>query len=202
MTFLRMCRPIYQLGATVFWIGILLTGTGLVIGLFGKGWIVLVIGIGCVVLGMITSQIPVVHLGNAVKSIDESLTAKQASDLVSRHLRERGDDADGTELFLSAFELVKKHRRAAEQGDAEAQYNLGFDYQQGFGVTQDEAEAVKWYRKAAEQGDAMSQFHLGDCCFYPQRRWEQMMCLFATGQHHRQDSTASEGWCAVQDLNL
>ena len=35
---LRMCRPIYRLGVTLFWIGILLTGIGLVIGLFGRGW--------------------------------------------------------------------------------------------------------------------------------------------------------------------
>ncbi len=152
MTFLRMCRPIYRLGVGMFWIGILLTGVGLVIGLFGSGWTALVIGIGCVVLGIITSQIPVVHLGNEVKSIDESLTPKQASDVVSHHLRERGDDAVDTEFFLGAFELVKKNRRAAEQGDAEAQYRLGSFYREGFGVQQDDAEAMKWYRKAAEQG--------------------------------------------------
>jgi hypothetical protein len=165
MTFLRMCRPIYRLGATVFWIGILLTGIGLVIGLFGRGWTALVIGISCVLLGIITSQIPVMRLSNELKSIDETLTPKQASDVVSRHLRERGGDANDTEFFLDAFELVKKHRKAAEQGDADAQYSLGLNYQQGFGVAQDDAEAVKWLRKAAEHGDAMSQFKLGDCCF-------------------------------------
>jgi ribosomal protein L7/L12 len=141
---------------TLFWIGILLTGIGLVIGLFGRGWTALVIGIGCVVLGIITSQIPVLHLGNEVKSIDESLTAKQASDLVSRHLRERSNDADDTEVFLGRFGgevgVVKKYRKAAELGDAEGQYRLGLCYQEGFGVTKDEAEAVKWCRKAVEQG--------------------------------------------------
>ncbi|WP_424339039.1 tetratricopeptide repeat protein, partial [Henriciella sp.] len=40
---------------------------------------------------------------------------------------------------------------AAEQGDAEAQYNLGVMYQNAEGVTRDDAEAVRWLRLAAEQ---------------------------------------------------
>ena len=49
----------------------------------------------------------------------------------------------------------------AEQGDAEAQYNLGVSYYNGEGVAQDYAEAVKWWRKAAEQGYADAQYNLG-----------------------------------------
>ncbi len=51
--------------------------------------------------------------------------------------------------------------KAAEQGDAKSQYELGMMYDHGMGVTQDYAEAVKWYRKAAEQGLADAQFNLG-----------------------------------------
>ena len=58
-------------------------------------------------------------------------------------------------------QAVKWYRKAAEQGFAEAQYNLGVRYDQGQGVPQDYAEAVKWYRKAAEQGDAEAQLNLG-----------------------------------------
>ena len=47
---------------------------------------------------------------------------------------------------------MKWYRKAAEQGDADAQYNLGYSYSNGEGVEKDEEEAVKWYRKAAEQG--------------------------------------------------
>jgi uncharacterized protein len=50
---------------------------------------------------------------------------------------------------------------AAEQGYAEAQYNLGVMYGNGNGVVQDYAEAVKWYRLAAEQGNAKAQNNLG-----------------------------------------
>jgi len=58
-------------------------------------------------------------------------------------------------------EAVKWYRKAAEQGDADAQFNLGVMYDEGHGVLQDDAEAVKWYRKAAEQGNAKAQFNLG-----------------------------------------
>ena len=52
-------------------------------------------------------------------------------------------------------------RHAAEQGDADAQVNLGYMYDNGRGVPQDDAEAVRWYRLAAEQGNARAQFFLG-----------------------------------------
>jgi hypothetical protein len=167
MKFLGMCRPIFRLGVAVFWLGKLLTVIGLVLRLLGKGWTVFVIGIGCVAFGIIGSQIPVIYVGNKLKAIDESLTPKQVSDLASKHLRQHGEDADETAVFLGRFggefDVVKKHRRAAERGDAEGQYRLGFDYQEGFGVRQDEAEAVKWYRKAAAQNYAQAQYNLGEC---------------------------------------
>ena len=47
---------------------------------------------------------------------------------------------------------LKEWRPLAEQGDADAQYNLGWMYTNGDGVLQDYAEALKWYRLAAEQG--------------------------------------------------
>ena len=57
-------------------------------------------------------------------------------------------------------------RKAAEQGDVEAQYLLGWMYDNGDGVPQDKAEAVVWYRRAAEQGDARAQYTLGGMYFY------------------------------------
>ena len=47
--------------------------------------------------------------------------------------------------------------KAAEQGDAQAQYNLGNKYADGEGVAEDDKQAVYWYTKAAEQGDADAQ---------------------------------------------
>ena len=56
---------------------------------------------------------------------------------------------------------LREFKPLAEQGDADAQFNLGFMYDKGLGVPQDDQEALKWYRKAAEQGNAFAQFNLG-----------------------------------------
>ncbi len=54
-------------------------------------------------------------------------------------------------------------KAAAEQGHADAQFNLGNCYYKGEGVKQDYAEAVSWYRKSAEQGHINAQYNLGLC---------------------------------------
>ena len=88
---------------------------------------------------------------------------------------------------------IRELRPLAEQGDAEAQYNLGVIYDRGQGVTQDYAEAVKWYRKAAEQGDARAQGNLG--------------VMYSTGRGVPQDyaeaakwfrKAAEQGWADAQ----
>ena len=53
---------------------------------------------------------------------------------------------------------LKEFRPLADQGDAEAQLNLGDLYHFGF---LDNKEAAKWYRLAAEQGNAEAQSNLG-----------------------------------------
>ena len=58
-------------------------------------------------------------------------------------------------------EAVKWLKKAAEQGNVQAQVTLGACYDDGKGVSEDAAEAVKWFRKAAEQGNASAQFLLG-----------------------------------------
>ena len=54
----------------------------------------------------------------------------------------------------------------AEQGDAEAQNNLGLMYSTGKGVPQDYANAMKWYRKAAEQGHTEAIWHVGNAYYW------------------------------------
>jgi TPR repeat protein len=51
--------------------------------------------------------------------------------------------------------------KTAKQGMRFAQNRLGWMYQHGIGVHQNDAEAVKWYQKAAEKGYAQAQLHLG-----------------------------------------
>jgi hypothetical protein len=58
---------------------------------------------------------------------------------------------------------AEQYRKAAEQGLAAAQNELGLCYAKGLGVEQDLREAVKWFRKAAEQGHADGQYDLAYC---------------------------------------
>ncbi len=64
---------------------------------------------------------------------------------------ERGD-------YATAYRLWKP---LAEQGGADAQFNLGLMYMISQDVPQDHAEAARWYREAAKQGLAHAQFNLG-----------------------------------------
>ena len=69
----------------------------------------------------------------------------------ARAVLEKGD-------YKTAIELFKP---IAEQGNPEAQHNVGFMYDQGLGVQRDYQKAIEWYRKAADQGYADSQYNLG-----------------------------------------
>ncbi len=64
---------------------------------------------------------------------------------------------------------IKWFRMAAEQGEADAQFNLAriYDktqgiYRRGRAAPQDDAESFKWYRLSAEQGHTLAQVHLAE----------------------------------------
>ena len=58
-------------------------------------------------------------------------------------------------------EAVRWFRKSADQGHADAQFNLGIMYEKGQGVQQDDKEAARWCLLAADQGDAAAQLKLG-----------------------------------------
>ena len=66
----------------------------------------------------------------------------------------------------SGEKYVRSVLMEAEQGDAEAQYQLGEWFLLGEGFAQDFEEAFKWYRKAAEQGSMAGQESLGICYMF------------------------------------
>ena len=68
----------------------------------------------------------------------------------------------GQWLPQSDIEAVKWFRKAADQGMAEAQYQLANMYAHGRGeLAKDDTQAVAWLRKAADQGLADAQYTLG-----------------------------------------
>ena len=62
-------------------------------------------------------------------------------------------------------EAVEWYRRAAENGNSGAQFELAECYYNGDGVEENKEEAVKWYHKAAEKGRSDAQFELAECYY-------------------------------------
>jgi len=60
---------------------------------------------------------------------------------------------------------LEEFRKAADEGNARAQLNVGVFYDQGLVVSQDHATAAEWYRRAAEAGIELAQFNLGTLYF-------------------------------------
>ncbi|WP_294329727.1 SPOR domain-containing protein [uncultured Sphingomonas sp.] len=68
-------------------------------------------------------------------------------------------------------------RRAADKGDADAQYNIGQIYKLGRGVPVDLAEAEKWYRLAALHGHELGEANYGMLLFENGKREEAVPWL-------------------------
>ena len=75
--------------------------------------------------------------------------------------------ANGQGLGRDDAEALRWYRKAAEQGNAYAQMDLGSMYLDGRGVGQDPAEADRWFKRAldwlqdaAERGEAIAQWRL------------------------------------------
>lgn len=89
-----------------------------------------------------------------------------------------------------AKQLVKQGRvekalplylQLAEQGNVDAQFQLGLIYAGGQDMTKDDKQAVDWFRKAAEQGHMEAQTKLG--------------FMYATGKGVAQNNSLAVYWC-------
>ena len=93
-------------------------------------------------------------------------------------------DAYERKDYETAYKLILP---LAEQGDAQAQYNLGVMYDKGRGIPQDYKEAIKWYRLSAEQGFAKAQNNLA--------------LMYALGQGVPQDYLLAHMWWDLSGSN-
>ena len=71
---------------------------------------------------------------------------------------EEGHEAFDAQRYADALRLWQP---LAEQGDAEAQYNLALLYSKGLGIKKDERKALEWLHKAARQGMTDAQYNIG-----------------------------------------
>ena len=60
----------------------------------------------------------------------------------------------------NAAEAIKWYKKAAESGNAEAQYRVGVAYADGLGVKQSRDEAIKWLTLAVDQNHFLAKFRL------------------------------------------
>jgi TPR repeat protein len=118
---------------------------------------------------------------------------------------------------------LREWRPLAVQGDADAQQNLGWLYENGLGMPQDSLQARQWYEKAAAQGHANAQQNLGTLYLngdgvpkdYEQAlRWFRLaankgnafaltkLCLmYARGKGVPQDFVQAHMWCDLATAN-
>lgn len=75
---------------------------------------------------------------------------------------------------------IAKYRTAAQTGDADAQWMLGYAYAYGKGVPKDDAQAVKWYHRAVQQDYAKAQNNLG--------------AMYASGDGVPEDDSTAVKW--------
>ena len=97
--------------------------------------------------------------------------------LLKRKIKMLKNSSDNAQRLNPRINLYHK---AANQGDTEAQFNLGLTYKEGQEVQQDSKMAAKWYQKAAEQGHITAQFNLG--------------LLYQDGKGVRQNRTNAKEW--------
>ena len=106
-------------------------------------------------------------------------TGREAADLQMRM-----DSAKRQNLAISLYgTALQGWENLAENGDAEAQYNLGNLYRVGHGFTENDKTAVKWYTFAAKQGHASAQYFLG---------W-----MYADGEGVIQDNVRAHMWLNI-----
>ena len=147
-------------------------------------------------IGRGLSDVAILAGPSSSATLEQRLADLKPMDMLSecRRLAEEGDADAQWELAIAYYtgdlfehvlqdnaEAVKWHRKAADAGNAGAQYTLGTEYAVGEVVPQDDAEALRWFLKAAEQGHADAQDRLG--------------FMYAHGHGVPQDCAESVRWC-------
>jgi len=108
-----------------------------------------------------------------VKAANENSSGYYAWALAEKYYQGEGIPQDYNEAW-------EWYRIAADAGDADAQFRLGWMAYVGEGVRKDYAEAARWWRLAAEQGNAVAQYDLG--------------LMYLNGEGVRQDYVSAYLW--------
>ncbi|MDH4274031.1 MAG: hypothetical protein OEW08_03220 [Gammaproteobacteria bacterium] len=96
-------------------------------------------------------------MGNTIRTHSALLMVLSlyAPQVLSANLSGDGGEGGQDSIVLSWY------MPGAMSGDAEAQYNLGYLYEAGWGVDPNRGQAIHWYRQAANNQHILSQLRLG-----------------------------------------
>jgi hypothetical protein len=130
-------------------------------------------------LGLVALALPARHVvGDSLRPVDNMWSPPTPLTHFQNTLGVRYLDGDG--VAADKTEAVKWFRKAAEQGLAEAQYNLALWSARGEGTVKDMTAAVRWHRRAAEQNFAPAQHALA--------------ILYALGEGITKDANEAAKW--------
>jgi TPR repeat protein len=90
--------------------------------------------------GLLTAGLLLLSLDGSAKELDDAVEAMRAGD------------------FAEAYCIM---RPLAEAGDADAQYNIGWMYLNGYGLRSNDNLALQWWEKASEQGNSDASLSIG-----------------------------------------
>ena len=90
--------------------------------------------------------------------------------------------AELSEIEISSIKSFQLSQSKANQGGADAQFNLALLYYHGVGTPRDTRYAIYWYTKAAEQGHVNAQYNLGK------------LYMYGYGEEVRQDPKLAVYW--------
>ena len=155
-----------------------------------------------------TTQTPApVNVANIAPASKPAPAAKGGNSAMETWYRNRRQQSAKPATAISEIQA------AAEQGDRDAQFELGLIYQGGRGVPQDKEQAQQWLTQAAQKGHGRAQYALA--LLYREQgadisqslKWQRqaaqsgyaeaqygMGLLYANGQYLQQDKTQARFW--------
>ena len=96
---------------------------------------------------------------------------------------------------------IKYISKAADSGNAVAQYLIGVCYDNGIGVEEDIELAIDWYHKAAEQGVVEAQYDYGIACTVKNNMAEAFNWLNKAAERGYAKAQYTLGWSYGGNLN-
>lgn len=106
---------------------------------------------------VVQGQVP---LGVDNPTIDAPIAPNPVNPQIQQELRLAGDFLVGKGVQKDPVQSAYWFKKAADQGDAEAQNELGYLYSWGLGVPRDNAQAFRWFARAAGQGYQQAKLNL------------------------------------------